>query len=76
MKYFYLHIIALIWCLLLLAAMTFKVHLERDYPYMDQPIEALDIELAYFPNTFLPEASSIGKLSTLRLSFYPGSLCS
>ena len=60
MKYFYLHIIALIWCLLLLAAMTFKVHLERDYPYMDRPIEALDCKLTYFPNTFYLKHHQLG----------------
>ena len=62
MKYLYLHLFGLLWCLTLFAAMSFKVYLERDYPYMDHPIEAVAFELLYYPNSHYPLHREIGSL--------------
>ena len=63
MKYFYIHLFALLWCFVLFGAMAFQVYLERDYPYMDQPIETLNYWIGYYPDTLHMKGKELGVLA-------------
>ncbi|MEM6632485.1 MAG: hypothetical protein AAF694_22635 [Bacteroidota bacterium] len=62
MRYFYIHLLALLWCFALFGAMAFRVYLERDYPYMKEPIETLNYWIGYYPDTAYAKGEELGVL--------------